>query len=695
MGVHGSTWAAGFSYVTVQSYLGGIAMPLPGRILGLFCVPAFTTTVMMVSLHFAPNHLGICTVTTRTRPWLEVLESRDLCTRVVHIDAAWLEQAAGKPILLDRANTTYVLDVDVTTAGTAFVVAAPDVTFDLNGHTIVYGNSEPIDIVNPGFELGAGSSVPGWDLAAAPSATKVPAMTGMYGQSMLQFADLTGIETIISDPMPVPTSFHEYAAAITAKAPYGSMVTIRVVDHLTGEVLGTGSSANTERGFAAVATFTPSSNNPVHLQIDVAPPAQQSASIALDYAALVPSRDYGIMATQLWSGQFPSHLQLPYIVESYRDAARFTVRNGSIIQGQGEGRKSSPLFLQDLPGFTVTGVSTKVTGMDSHNLDAEWAQDGAITTSIFDGSADRVSNRMEIVAAINLGNFRGSALVIGNQIKGVPHVGVLVAGMADFEQLNIRDNDIRQNAVVTDGYGILLAGVRNFEVKRNTIAPANGRGILLDGWGRIATEDGIIEGNEVHAVEQPNLEYGASLEATALRIRNGSSTFRNLLIIHNNFAATTGTGAVFGALGMRISASNDHGQLNASNIQISHNHFKAIVTTANPSYKARAVSVSQVDPGTGLVIASNTMESNDAALTLGDNDSWNGSTSDVWMGYNTLRRTTEGASRTFASVIAGAYQTAVSDIYMPFTFLQNGATAIVVYGTGPVTNLRILWRRNG
>jgi hypothetical protein len=77
------------------------------------------------------------TVRANYRLCLEALESRDLLS-VVHVDSSWIEQAAGNPILLSRADTTYILDTDVRVPGTAFVVAAPDVTFDLNGHTITY-----------------------------------------------------------------------------------------------------------------------------------------------------------------------------------------------------------------------------------------------------------------------------------------------------------------------------------------------------------------------------------------------------------------------------------------------------------------------------------------------------------------------------------------------------------------------------
>ncbi len=621
---------------------------------------------------------------------IESLEVRDMLT-VIHIDSAWVQQAAGNPIVLNQSQATYVLETDVTVAGTAFVVAAPDVTFDLNGHTVVYGQSDLITVMNGDFEQGSENTVAGWDLVEAPAARKVPAIIGMYGEWMLELSGISNLQSIRSDPITIPSAGREYAATITPKGPYGTKVTLTVLDAVTGAPLGVGSSPNAERGFAAVAVFTPTTTNPVRLRVDVVPPPGPPAVVALDYASVVASRDYGVMATQIWSGQLPAQLQLPDILNDYRDASDFTIRNGHIVQGTSRGRASSPLYFEALPGFRVSEISSHVNGMDTHNLDANWGHDGVITSSIFEGSVDRVTNRMDIVAALYLNNFDGSVEIAGNQIDGVPQVGILVAGMPGFQGATILNNVIRQDAIVTDGYGILFAGVRNFEVADNSITPINGRGILLDGWGRIATEDGVIHDNYVDALERPNLEYGDKLTATALRLRNYGSAFRDLLITNNTFHASTGPGGVSAAQGMRISAFNDHGQMNSSNVEVRQNHFTAIVTTSDPSFRARGVSISQVHPGTGLKITGNTFESNDTSLAFGDADSWNGSAEDIWMAHNTIYRSGDGAVRPFTSIMAGDYQTKVSNIFMPFTIAQNGATPTVSYGSGAVTNLYIFW----
>lgn len=50
------------------------------------------------------------------------------------------EQVKGPPFVLDKAGATYVLTADVRAKGTAFEITAPDVTLELDGHTVVFGD---------------------------------------------------------------------------------------------------------------------------------------------------------------------------------------------------------------------------------------------------------------------------------------------------------------------------------------------------------------------------------------------------------------------------------------------------------------------------------------------------------------------------------------------------------------------------
>jgi hypothetical protein len=123
-----------------------------------------------------------------------------------------LSSQAPGPYLLDRPNTVYVLGADITTAGTAFVVAAPNVTLDLGGHTVTYGDQAAPVVRNGGFEEGTGpTDIPGWDTSGAPGACRESARTGMWGKWMLHIPDVTSTRQIVSAPVAIPVPNREYA----------------------------------------------------------------------------------------------------------------------------------------------------------------------------------------------------------------------------------------------------------------------------------------------------------------------------------------------------------------------------------------------------------------------------------------------------------------------------------------------------
>jgi hypothetical protein len=619
---------------------------------------------------------------------IEALEARDLPSNIIHIDSTMIHQAGAYPILLSQPNTTYVLDQNIDEAGSAFAVGAANVTLDLGGHTVVYGDSAPLSLVNGGFEQGT----TGWNLTSAPSAQVVPAITGMYGQSMLALSNFSSAQTLVSANVNIPLANREYTAAITTFGPSGATVQLSVIDAVTGAVLASGTSSAPQRGFAAVATFTPTTTDPIKLQVTVTPPTGQTATVDLDYAAVMASRDYGVIATNTGSGNLPVQIQSAQFLATYLNARNFTIQNGHIIQGQGHGFASSALFFQGLTGFTVSNVDAYANGMDTNILEGTFGVNALVQGSMFRGGIDRISDRMGDFAAIELANFSGTASIIGNQILGVPQIGIMFNGLDTMQSLRIDNNTIRQATIVTDGYGITIAGAWNFDIGANTITPTSGRGILLDGWGRIPTQDGTIHDNYVSVIERPNLEYSKA-EATALRLRNFSGTQRRLDIYKNVFMATAAPGYFQEAIGGRISEWNDQGQSTAADNLFQNNLFKAISTTSDPSYTALALSTSGIGAGTSMRFQGNILESNDTSLNFGDNDSWQGRNDDITFLGNTLKKSKDGASRPYSGIVAGSYDNEVSEIRLFDTRVLNGATAAITYeGSVTPASFQIAWQ---
>ena len=612
------------------------------------------------------------------------------------IDAAWLTRHGSGPYLLDQAGATYALQTDVVTRGTAFVVAAPNVTLDLNGHTVTYGDVSPTTVVNGGFENGSGRYVPGWHIWQASSASLAPNTSYLFGNQVLRLSNYRTPQRIYSDPIAITEVGHTYTATITpAGVNSGSSVQLSVIDERTGQVLGSGVSAAAWRGFSAVAQFTPTTSDPVRLQVDVTPPRGASDSIDLDQATLTVSNDYGIIASDAPADGIPGLDNLSAAAQqNYRNAANFTLEDGSVMQGWGNGYASDPLLFRNLNGLTVKNVSTYATGMDTQSLDATYAT-GHVTVvdSTFRENIANVSNRMNDYATIKLNDVSAPILIQNNQILGSPQIGIMLAQNDPHFTVNIVGNTISQNAVVTNPYAILLSSVQNFEVAGNTIVPVSGRGIDVDGYSPLLLAHGDISNNYVDVKETIDREYPQGLPVEALRLRNNIDSEgpqRDLSIHNNTFIAESGPGLVSEANAVRVSYVNRRGQMSDAGVLLENNLIKAVVLTQDPTYRAKALVLDRVDAGINLGIRNNVLESNDVSLSLTDTE---GGLDGVTLVGNTVRQSSDGAARPYTPILAAFFGRGASNVSILDTALDNGATPMVTtVGSGGVRNFTVTWR---
>jgi hypothetical protein len=595
------------------------------------------------------------------------------------------------PIILNQANTTYRLMNNLTATSTAFVVAAKGVTLDLNGHTVTYGTAASPTVTNGGFETGkvGDATLPAnWDLTSAPTARRVAARVGMWGSYMLQMNNFTSTQTLTtSDWIPISEVGREYAATVTPRGTSNVQVEVRVLADLGSglQTIASGFSAPSDvgRGFSAVAQFTPGvSVTQVKIQIIATLASGTSGSVDMDYVALQRSRDFGVMATQTTSVP-PQLASIP----GYRTTDNFTIKNGTVTQGAGKAYKGNPLFFQSLPGLKVDGVNTNASGMDTDNLWGNYASNIDIRNSTFDSTVDNISKRMVGFGAIRMMSTSGELYIGGNTILNSPMTGIYIASHnGNANTARIVNNIIRQKAFVSDGYGILINGMSNFEIGNNTIQPILGRGILFDGFNSYITKDGDIHDNIVEAYEKPNLEYGPEgLEATALRMRNYNGQHRNLVFRNNTFSARTDADGVNQAIAVRVTQDGRNGQMAGANDRFEGNTFRAIVEVTDPAKKAFAISLAAVSPGTGLQFWSNVFESNYCTLNVGDNDT-QFANEDVLFASNTHRKSTLGVARTeYQTIIintpsngSGGFHAAL-DIKLINRLYEGGATSTITY----------------
>jgi hypothetical protein len=605
----------------------------------------------------------------------------------VLIDTNFVQRHRGGPIVLDQAGALYRLAVDVRMPGTAFVIGAPDVTLDLNRHEVVFGEAQLPRITNGGFEEGSGRSVPGWNLTEAPQAAIAPNTHYLSGKQVLRISNFTTRQRLVSEPIASARPGHTYAAIITpgGHARYETQLRLSVIDTSSGRVLGSGESRNVERGFSAVAHFTPTSPGPVRLQIDCTPAPPQSDrgqengahdpdALDLDDAVILPSFDYGILATRTWDGEIKGWSNLPQArLSTYRSAANFTVRNGKLSKGAGDGYGCVPLFCNDLPGLVIDGVETLTRGVDTQSVSAEHAS-GAVTIrqSRFTEDTWLITNRMDNFSTLLLANIKGPLTVEGNTLIHSPQIGINLGFNDPSHPVKVFRNTIEHRAVTTNAYAIVVAALKNFEIAGNRVNTQNGRGIDVDGFSAEPVTDGLIRDNYVDVRERLNREYPERGESRALRLRNNVDAMgahRNLRIVNNTFIATTGPGLCQKAFGARISYVNKDGAMNDAGIVIRGNTFRAIASTDDEDYHAEAFVIDTFGAGIRPVIRDNVFESNDVSLVIGESEA--GDNADVTFVDNTLRASKIGA-RPYTGIHFGYWTEQSSQIVMLDMRFKNG-----------------------
>jgi hypothetical protein len=381
-------------------------------------------------------------------------------------------------------------------------------------------------------------------------------------------------------------------------------------------------------------------------------------------------------------------LNLPASVQAAYDAKRttmlnganFIVKNGSVIQGQGNGTDSSPLFLESINGVIIDHVTTYDTGLDTKNIDGLYAKGNiSITNSTFEDNIPNIANRMAGPSTISFYNTNGKITIERNRILGSPQTGIVV-DTNNGGPLAINDNYISQNAMVANAVAIGVVAVSNFQIKGNRIVPQSGQGIAVDGSRPIPSSNGVIQNNYVKAQERPNRETGNNTYARALRLRNdidSQGPQSNIDISGNTFIALDGPAYSHNAYAVWITYANKKGAMNNANVNLHDNSIEAIANTTDPTYHAYALALDQVDPGINITIWNNVLASNDISLGLGGYNDKN--VNDVAFIGNTLKKLNDVPARNYTGIQAGADVTGLNNVKILDTALLNGATLRIVW----------------
>lgn len=650
---------------------------------------------------------------------------------MIPIDADWLATRQA-PYLLDVAGATYRLEAEVTTPGTAFVVAADAVTLGLNGHTITYGDAAPLIVPNGDFEAAPTpeAPAPAWDLSGAPNSTFAVSENNFYmqGARVLRWTIPNGAppQTIRSAPIAV-----EPGRCYTATCLSSGLATARnystrldVLDATTGQPVADRTAAFGQASFGegGVTTFHSGPASAVVLALTIVPSASGTAvtTALLDDVRLTFSNVYGILASRASQSRLSgtsSSSEAKGDNKKYSGAANLgtaapaaygrasspsILGPGTIRQGKGAGHYSHPLMLANCPGtIVVRGINTVVTGPDTSSLSASQAAIGGSLTvegNTFTYAPEidhQVTLRQALVAAVNV-KGSGPARVAKNQIVNNPHLAITFGSTEAGADCLIEDNTITPRTKHTNGYALYPHGI-GVTIRGNTITGYT-RGLMLETDAKTLHARWLIAGNRIDVRELPNREYGQTALCRALRVRNGAadSGWPGLVIEDNEFTARTAAGLQLEAHGGRFSLVAWPGMMD-SGITVRRNLFRGIVEGPDPGpqYKSEGLTLDQLAPGIKPRFEDNRIESDCAGLVLCGGETTVQPVADVTFERTTIRRAEGGqAARAFAPIQAGVFNCPVErikflDLDAPADPFKFGGIANKDIEVFPVLRLRI------
>ncbi|NLF26213.1 MAG: hypothetical protein GX589_11235 [Deltaproteobacteria bacterium] len=496
--------------------------------------------------------------------------------QTVIINKAWLSANGPSPYYLDQAGATYMLDTDVSTPGSAFAVIAPNISFDLNGHTITYDNSPFITVPNSSFEEGSGRNLPNWDLSQAPSADvgqgPFSGSLAWTGPQALRFAvpagetspDQQQVSALGTVSLAANTT---YDLSFRAFNGFSDGEKITLYAKLAGTDIEAAHTGGTWRGFHFVtASFTTGSSPETHtiqLGIRAARSAlAKSGYVYIDDIRIQRSRVFGVLAGPASWGEDWRQRTYPDITR-FGSAANLVLKNGTISQGRGGGNRSHAVYEFGADKIEVTKLTTNVHGPNCHNFGAYYASGVRIHENTFYNNVNIITSR---------DRFDGTVISAGKdgEVYNNTIVGGCQNGIVASRNSKIHHNTIRLRSRYTNGFAIQLYGDQGSEVHDNTILCGadewSCRGIFVGGGARGTR----ILNNQIEVQELPlNQEYnggqgGALSGAYGIQVENA-----NDIQISGNFVSAY-------AREWTASAFRMNAELDNRNIHVHDNTFRGI-----------------------------------------------------------------------------------------------------------------------
>lgn len=457
---------------------------------------------------------------------------------------------------LTQDNTYYILTKDVSTSdGQCFYFDTPggvqDSILDLNGHTVYYANLTFEQVVNPGFEQGAGSQPTGWDLSGAPNTERYygdyflgddygPSLwAGNYSlkvnvpaaqdQVIVSSNTLTlepGVRYVLSGYL-----FNLVSYYIRATDSEGVVLTGEAVDTSNNVLASFSQTGLCWRGFQFRSSdeFSVSETTEVYIRLRAENLALENLSgqnvgVYFDDVKLLGHNYYGLRGGfRLNWGSGNRNL---------------TFKNGNVVQVREDCYDCEAVYF--LPDYgEAADLTTWTMGVESSGILAS-TNYVYIHDNVVDGNVTTVVSRDNQFGMIEKrGSPAGShGRAIRNTVLDSPQIGILFSG----DNHTLAYNTVAYSSRYVQGFGIPGYST-NSRIHSNYINLSSGRGIHV-------TASGLeVYNNTIDVAEQRFQEHGTIYQSNTYGIQIEQGTDAT---IYDNYVVARSHENYGNAIGLRV-----------------------------------------------------------------------------------------------------------------------------------------------
>ncbi len=398
-----------------------------------------------------------------------------------------------------------MLQNDVSSNGSCFVITAANVTLDLNGKTVTYNNAAPVTVPNGDFESAPSGD---WNFGTAPNASRA---AGTYVKPVSVYSG--GYAAKFTVPAADQNFRNSQAVTLAANTTYtlSAMFYNQASDaatmsvELEGTTIKVSRTGKTWRGFAfTTATFTTGASAPSYnVIVRLAGATNGSGSVFVDDIRIQRHRNVGVAA-----GASSSSSNRPADIGCYGTPNGMVVKNGTIRQGQDNGSSSDAIYI-GTNNVEIANLNMTVQGPNSRGISSfNYKRTLNIHNNTIANNTRTISSREAFDGAAVFAVDPGGSTFANNTITNSPQNGVMFMGNSSGIPNTIRNNSITIRSYYTNDFAIQFWNDRGTQVYGNTInctgADLSCRGIFAGGNSQGTT----IYNNTVNNQERArNQEY--------------------------------------------------------------------------------------------------------------------------------------------------------------------------------------------